>query len=147
MVSCPFDVPKFEYHSANPKIQKCNLCWERLNEGQEPACVTNCPMKALTFGRRNDLLREARQRMYQEPDRYVDHIYGEHEVGGTSWLYLAGVSFEQLNFRTQLGTTAFPKFTEHFLYSVPVVLTLVPAFLLAVSNATKRSDEPHEGET
>ncbi len=147
MVSCPFDVPKFEYHSANPKIQKCNLCWERLNEGQEPACVANCPMKALTFGRRNDLLREARQRMYQEPDRYVDHIYGEHEVGGTSWLYLAGVSFEQLNFRTQLGTTAFPKFTEHFLYSVPVVLTLVPAFLLAVSNATKRSDEPHEGET
>jgi formate dehydrogenase iron-sulfur subunit len=147
MVSCPFNVPKFEYHSANPKIQKCTLCWERLNEGQEPACVANCPMKALTFGKRNDLLREARQRIYEDPDRYIDHIYGEHEVGGTTWMYLAGVPFEQLHFRTDLGTEAYPTLTKNFLYAVPVVLTLVPGFLLAVSNATKRSDESSEGET
>jgi formate dehydrogenase iron-sulfur subunit len=147
MVSCPFNVPKFEYHSANPKIEKCTLCWERLNEGQEPACVANCPMKALTFGKRTDLLREARKRIVENPDRYIDHIYGEQEVGGTSWMYLSAVPFEQLRFRTDLGTEAYPTLTKNFLYAVPVVLTLVPGFLLAVSNATKRGDESSEGET
>src|SRR4030042_1946443 len=35
MVSCPFDIPKFEHHSAAPKLQKCNLCWERLQKGEK----------------------------------------------------------------------------------------------------------------
>ncbi len=145
MISCPFDMPKFEYHSPVPKIQKCGLCWERLQEGAQPACVQNCPMKALSFGRRRDLIDEARQRIQENPDKYINQIYGEHDVGGTSWLYLSAVPFEQLGFRTDLGSVAYPEFTEGFLYSVPVVLTLVPAFLLAVSNATKRPSEAAEG--
>lgn len=144
MISCPFDIPKFEYHSPVPKIQKCQLCWERLGEGKVPACVEQCPMKALTFGPRAELIEEARRRIYQQPDKYVHQIYGEHEVGGTSWLYLSPVPFEQLGFRTDLGTTAYPTYTKEFLYGVPIVLTLVPALLLAVSNATKRDTEGGE---
>jgi len=34
MVSCPFDIPKFEYHSANPKIEKCTMCYERIKDGK-----------------------------------------------------------------------------------------------------------------
>lgn len=137
MISCPFDVPKFEYNSPVPRIQKCLMCWERLVEGHKPACVENCPAGALTLGPRSELLEQARQRIYGEPDKYVRQVYGEHEVGGTGWLYLASVPFDQLGFRTDLGTTPFPTYTREFLYAVPVVLTVVPPLLLALSRASR----------
>ena len=136
MISCPFDMPKFEYHSAVPKIQKCRMCFERLQEGEEPACVEECPEDALLFGTRRELLEIARERIYHHPDRYVHYIYGEHEAGGTGYLYLAAVPFEQLGFKTNVAMKPYPEFTREFLYAVPVVLTLLPAFLLAVSKAT-----------
>jgi len=141
MVSCPFDVPKFQYDSPVPKVQKCQLCWERLQRGEQPACVANCPAGALTFGRRADLLEEARSRIYQNPDTYFHHIYGEHEAGGTSWLYLASVPFEEIGFKTDVGTEAYPTYTKEFLYAVPLVLTLVPPLLLGMSKARNRADE------
>ena len=67
----------------------------------------------------------------------IDQIYGEHEVGGTGFIYLSSVPFEQIGFRTDLGNLAYPLLTQDFLYGVPIVLTLWPAFLLARSNATK----------
>jgi Fe-S-cluster-containing dehydrogenase component len=137
MISCPFDIPKFEYDSANPKVQKCVMCWERLQQGEEPACVANCPAGALLFGTRSELLEEARERIYHNPDRYVHHIYGEREAGGTGFLYLAAVPFDQLGFRTDLGETAYPTFTREFLYAVPLVLTLLPPFLLAINRASR----------
>jgi len=142
MISCPFDVPKFEFDSSNPEIRKCDMCFERLQEGEEPACVANCPTGALKFGRRWELLEEARRRIYTEPDKYVHHIYGEHEVGGTSWLYLAPVPFEELGFPMHLGTTPYPEYTRGFLYAVPLVLTVVPPFMLAMAKA--RRSGPHE---
>jgi len=143
MVSCPFNIPKFEYHNWNPKIQKCNLCWERLQQGKKPACVQACPTGALMFGKKRELMEIARTRIYNHPDKYVHHIYGEHEVGGTGWLYLAAVPFEKLGFRTDLGTTPYPEYTREFLYSVPVVLFGVPAFLLGLSLL---ADKPDVGE-
>lgn len=140
MVSCPFDAPKFEYGSAVPKILKCTLCWDRLEKGGKPACVEACPAEALTFGSRRSLLEEAKRRIYREDGKYISRIYGEHEVGGTGYLYLSGVPFEQIGFRTDLGTTAYPEFSKGFLYSVPIVLLLWPAFLLGISTLTKREN-------
>jgi Fe-S-cluster-containing dehydrogenase component len=140
MISCPFDIPKFEYDSAVPKISKCTMCWGRLKEGEQPACVENCPEEALTFGKRRDLIEEARVRIYENPDSYVSHIYGEHEAGGTGYMYLSAVPFEQLGFRTDLGTTPYPEFSKDFLYAVPVILTLWPPFLLALNRATKKGE-------
>lgn len=141
IVSCPFDVPKFEHHSAAPRLQKCDLCWERLKTGQNPACVEACPAEALMFGPRRELIEEARRRIYKKEGEYVPHIYGEHEAGGTGYLYLAGVPFTQLGFRDDLGATAYPEYTKGFLYSVPVVLLLWPAFLSGVSAITRRKEE------
>jgi len=148
MVSCPFDVPKFEYHSAVPRIQKCNLCFTRVAAGEQPACVASCRFGALTFGRRENLLDEARRRIYTEPGGYVTHIYGEHEAGGTSWLYLSAVPFDQLGFRTDLADESYPAFAKDFLYAVPLVLTLVPPLLLGLSRATAHhgEDEDEGGE-
>lgn len=141
MVSCPFDIPKFEYDSAAPKIQKCSLCWEKLQKGEKPACVGACPAEALTFGPRRDLIEEANRRIYGEAGKYVSHIYGEHEVGGTGYLYLSAVPFEQIGFRTDLGTIAYPEYSKGFLYSVPIVLLLWPALLVGVSTITKREGD------
>ena len=141
MISCPFEMPKFEYDSAIPKIQKCRMCFERLQEGEEPACVAECPEGALVFGKKRKLLDEAKKRIYENPDDYVHQIYGEDVVGGTGYLYLAAVPFEKLGFRTDLGDTPYPEYTKNFLYSVPIVLTLWPAFLLALNNATKKDED------
>jgi Fe-S-cluster-containing dehydrogenase component len=145
MPSCPFEIPKFEYESSNPRIQKCNLCWGRLKKGEKPACVENCPEEALFFGPRRKLIEEANRRIYQKSGEYLPHIYGEHEVGGTGYLYLSKVPFEQIGFRTDLGTTAYPEFTKSFLYAVPLVLILWPAFLIGVNTLTKRQDEGKRG--
>lgn len=141
MVSCPFDVPKFEYGSAVPKIQKCSLCWERLQKGEKPACVEACPAEALAFNTRRELIEEAHRRIYRESGKYISHIYGEHEVGGTGYLYLSGVPFDQIGFRTDLGTIPYPEYSKGFLYSVPIVLLLVPAVLAGISTLTKRENE------
>ncbi len=129
MVSCPFVIPRFEYYDANPKIQKCILCNERLAEGEKPACVESCPVDALTFGSRREMVREGHNRVHDHEGQYNDQIYGESEVGGTGWLYLANVPFDQLGFRTDLSHESVPKLTQNFLYSVPVVFLLWPAFL------------------
>ncbi len=141
MPSCPFEIPKFEYGSATPKIQKCNMCWDRLGKEEKPTCVENCPEQALLYGTRKELIEEARRRIYQKPGEYISHIYGEHEVGGTGYLYLSKAPFEQIGFRTDLGTTPYPEFTKGFLYSVPLVLLLWPAFLIGVNTLTKKGEE------
>ena len=89
------------------------------------------------FGTRREMLEVAKKRIYTEPDNYYHHIYGEHEVGGTGVLYLSAVPFEELEFRSDLGDVAYPEYSKGFLYSVPFILTLWPAFLLGIHNAAK----------
>ena len=144
MVSCPFDIPKFEYHSANPKIEKCNMCYTRLSEGKIPACVENCPAEAMIFGKRRDLIKEARKRINDNPDQYVDHIYGEHEAGGTGFLYLSAVPFNELGFNTSLQKESYPALSKGFLYSVPTIFVLWPAMLLGLREATKNNHNKSE---
>ena len=104
-----------------------------------------CPTGALTFGKRSELLGDARERIHGEPDRYVHHIYGEHEAGGTSWLYLSPVPFEELGFPTHLSTTPYPAYTREFLYAVPLVLTVVPPFLFAVARSRRNGTVDESG--
>ncbi len=144
MISCPFDIPKFEYDSPNPRIRKCIMCYERLEKGEQPACVEACPEEAIVFGKRGELLEEAKRRIYNNPDKYVHHVYGEHEVGGTGWLYLAAVPFEQLGFPTNVGTRPYPELTKEFLYGVSLVLLIWPAFLLGISHARREEVKKEE---
>lgn len=146
MVSCPFDVPKFEYHSANPKIQKCDMCYDRITKGQLPTCVESCPGEALTFGTRRELIADARKRIAENPDNYIDQIYGENVAGGTGWLYLSPVPFNELGLNTKLQNSSYPELTKGFLYSVPSVFVLLPTLLLGVHEATKNNNQSKEEE-
>jgi len=144
MAACPFDIPKYEYDNWNPKVQKCNMCWERLQEGKKPACVEACPTDALMFGKKRELMEIARVRIYHHPTKYVHKIYGEYEVGGTGWLYLSAVPFDQIGFRTDLGTTPYPEYTREFLYAVPLVLFGAPALLLGLNQLSKKEEPGSE---
>jgi Fe-S-cluster-containing dehydrogenase component len=98
IVACPFQIPAYEYEDAlTPRVVKCDLCADETLEGGRPACVDICPQEVMVFGPRRELLEIARERIALHPDRYLDHIYGEHESGGTSWIYLADRSFQELS--------------------------------------------------
>lgn len=95
-IACPYEVPKFEWDSAAPKIIKCELCRHRLDAGQEPACCEVCPRKAVIYGPRAELLQEAHRRLREHPEKYVPKVYGETDGGGTQVLYLSHVPFEEI---------------------------------------------------
>jgi formate dehydrogenase iron-sulfur subunit len=99
MNACPFGVPHFDWNAGvldQPLISKCSLCAHRLDEGEPPACVQTCPTEALRFGSRDEMLAEAKRRIVDHPGKYVEHVYGEHENGGTSYLIISHVAFERL---------------------------------------------------
>ncbi len=99
MNACPFGVPHFDFDKGlieGAFIDKCTMCPQRIDNGLEPACVATCPTDALVFGERADLLKEAHARIQAHPDRYIDHVYGEFENGGTSYLILSHVPFAEL---------------------------------------------------
>lgn len=161
MVACPFNVPKFEWDERVPKIQKCTFCFDRLERGAQPetqvngrpvsgksaqrlarserlpACVKACPTGALIFGERDAVIAEGHRRIAEKKQeeggwRYVDHLYGETEVGGTNWMYLANVPFERLGLRTDLGERPYPEYTHLALTGVPPAVIGVGAVLAGV---------------
>jgi hypothetical protein len=141
MVACPFDVPKYEYQSALPYVRKCTFCADRQAKGEAPACTSVCPSGALTFGNRNELLDVARERLYAKGSPYVRHIFGEEEVGGTSWMYITDIPFEKLGMPTGLGTYAYSSLTQASLAAVPFVLTLWPPLLMGIYSFSKRRND------
>ncbi len=118
-VACPFNVPKYEWGKAFPKIVKCEMCRHRLAQGKLPACVEVCPREAVVFGRYEDLLSDAKARQAREPGRYNPRVYGEKEIGGTQVLYLAaaGIPFEKLGLPA-LGEKPVPEFTESLQHAI-----------------------------
>jgi len=143
MIACPFNIPTFEYDKPlTPRIRKCTFCYDtRLVKGEIPGCVEACPTEAYTFGKREFLIKIARERMRRFPHRYVDHIYGENEMGGTSWLYLSGVSFKEIGMREDLGVIPAPKFTSGALAAVPMVVGTWPLLLMGIYAVSKRKDK------
>jgi formate dehydrogenase iron-sulfur subunit len=148
--ACPWGVPTAEWDSLAPKIQKCTHCADRSNQpvplarnGQAlseeeskqyredivtPACVKACPADCLRFGTREEMLHEARSRISGHPDKYVDHIYGEKEAGGTSVFYLSSVPFEKLGF-PDLDTKPYPAVSKIAIHAVPPAVLALGALL------------------
>jgi ferredoxin len=142
MIACPFEIPTYEYDRAlEPRVTKCTFCQPRLAKGLLPGCVEICPVEALTFGRRRDLIRIAHERFALFPGRYVDGIYGEREMGGTAWLTISGVPFREIGLREDLGTTPAPELTKGALSVVPIVAGMWPVLLTGIYAISRRRDK------
>ena len=133
MAACPFGIPKYDWNSPNPKINKCTFGCMADGKRSRPACVEVCPVQALYYGSRDDLLAIAQSRIVQNPDKYVDKIYGEREIGGTSVLYLSDTPFEKLGFRTDLPTEPLPKLTWSAQEKIPAVFGILITLLSGIA--------------
>jgi Fe-S-cluster-containing dehydrogenase component len=147
-IACPFGVPKFDFGSATPSIVKCELCMPRLKQGKEPACTEVCPRKAVIYGKRDDLLREAHKRLDSEPGKYFPKVYGEHDAGGTQVLYLnpRGISFEKIGLPS-LGDESIPHLSDTVQESVyqgmltPALLYGALAFVIRRNHKAEKKQE------
>lgn len=140
MLACPFSVPKYEWGKVLPKVRKCTMCPERVAAGKPTACAEICPTGATKFGDRDALIAEAQQRIRENPGKYVNHIYGLHEVGGTSVLLLSGVAFEEFGYQGEMSEPM-PELTFRVLSKVPDVVTLGGVLLGGVWWITNRRAE------
>lgn len=153
-VACPFEIPAYEFHvPLTPRVRKCEFCADRTTgTGADPACAASCPTEALVFGRRADLVALAKDRLKRRPDRYVNHIYGETEVGGTSWLYLTGRPVREIGL-LDLPETPPPQLTEaiqHGIFKygiIPVAFYGLLAGLMWLNHRKRPDDDPQAGES
>ena len=141
MVACPFNVPKYEYEKLAPRVRKCTFCAPRQAQGLAPACTDVCPSGALTFGRRHELMEEAKRRIYGTTGKYVNRVYGEREAGGTSWLYISDVPMETLGLQGGVPEKPYPELVLGALGAPPLVMTLWPPLLMGLYAFSKRREE------
>ena len=149
MVACPFQVPTFEFDKAiQPEIRKCDFCINRTMEEKLPACVEICPVEALLYGQRSDLIKEARSRIKRNPDRYINQIFGEFEVGGTAWMYIGQQKFDTIGF-PNVSTKTAPGVSEaiqHGIFSYFVPPVMFYSILGMIMWITKRNKVKQEEE-
>jgi formate dehydrogenase iron-sulfur subunit len=141
MTACAFQVPKYEWGSLNPKVRKCIMCPERVAAGKDTACAEACPTGATKFGEREDLVREAQDRVRNNPDKYVPYIYGLNEVGGSSVLMISSVEFSQFGLPMGLPTDPLPKRTLNVLEKIPDFVPLWGLVLGGVYWVSHRREE------
>lgn len=173
MVACPFGIPQYEFDNPWGQIQKCMFCdqagVERISNGQLPGCAEVCPTGATLFGTRKDLLAEAKRRLATTPGdtytyprgrvtdelhthektapAYQQHIYGEHEVGGTQVMHIAGVPLNKLGL-PELPERSYASIAEgvqHTLYKGMIAPAIALAGLTyVVRRNTSQSDQDDE---
>lgn len=103
MIACPYGIPRYEWDSLAPGITKCSMCYHRIKDGREPACTEICPEKATIFGKRKKILSEAKKRIKENPGKYFPQVIGEHEIGGTSVIYLSDIPLDFLTYKSEMG--------------------------------------------
>lgn len=150
MLACPFMIPRYEYDQTLPYIRKCKMNDACRVDGGMPACVSSCPTGATVFGPREKLLEEAKRRIAAEPGKYLDHVYGEHEFGGTSVLYISDVPINDTlrmptdeEFRKRrvraLAQSSIPKMLHGWVLVTPVQFATVAAGLTGAWFLRRRS--------
>lgn len=147
MVACPFGVPKYEWSKVLPKVQKCVMCPDRVAAGQQTACAESCPTGATKFGEREELIKEAQDRLRANPGNYVPHVFGVEEVGGTSVLLLSGMAFEEFGFNPKdMPKDPLPLYTYRVLSRIPDFVPLGGMVLGGIWWITHRREDVAEAE-
>jgi formate dehydrogenase iron-sulfur subunit len=136
LVACPFSVPRYEWTKLVPFVKKCDLCAARQVKGEAPACVETCPVQASIVGWRDEILEEAERRILGD-SKYVKHIYGSEEAGGTSVFFISDVPFEQLGF-VAAPKQPMPALSAAALADVPTVVLVGGGLLSGIYWITER---------
>jgi len=139
IVACPFNVPRYEWSKLVPFVKKCDMCYARQVNGQPPACVEACPVQASIVGWRDEILEEAQRRILGD-SKYVRHIYGSEEIGGTSVFFISDVPFEKLGFPVQ-STQPMPVLTANALGDIPTVVIVGGSLLAGLYWITNRRQQ------
>jgi formate dehydrogenase iron-sulfur subunit len=92
--SCPFGVIDRDHDDG--RAAKCTLCYDRLEDGLEPACAKSCPTDSIQFGPREELVEIAKRRVAALHERGVAGAYlygagdavGEELAGGLGAFFL-----------------------------------------------------------
>ena len=139
--ACPYYALAYEYDDPlTPRVVRCTMCYPLIKEGKAPACADACPNGAIVYGDRIELLDVARQRMRKYPGRYINHIYGEHEYGGTSWLTIAGLPLSEIDLPENATHDPLPNLTTGFLSLAPLVAAIFPGLLAGMHAFTRRRE-------
>ena len=135
MLACPYGIPRYEWDEAIPYVRKCTFCYDKIMSGEldRPACVAACPQNATIFGTRDDMIREAKNRIAASPGKYwQDRVIGETEVGGTSVLYISDRPLDFLAWKADIGDRPLPELTAASLKMVPPTILVVGGVMAAV---------------
>jgi len=134
MVACPYGIPRYTWSEPVAYVRKCILCYDKIRSGElaQPACTAACPTRATIYGERQDLIATAKEQIAGNPGRYVDRVFGEHEVGGTSVLYISDMDLGFLGWKRDLGDRPLPESTWAILRSVPYTFVGVGAAMAGV---------------
>jgi formate dehydrogenase iron-sulfur subunit len=146
MMACPFGIPRYDWEKTVPYVRKCTLCHKRIVKGKKPACVEACKEEATIFGSREALIAEAKRRIKENPDRYVDKVFGETEVGGTSILYISDISLDFLGWKPNLGDEPLPDLTWAALSKVPPIVLGMGGLMAGIHFITSRRQRVAEEE-
>jgi len=138
--ACPFNVPAYDWADPFGIVHKCDFCIENQRMGEPIACVAACPTGALDFGTRGEMLALAHNRIKANPRIYVDHVYGEFEVGGTRRLYISDVNMSMLGL-PNLPHDAVPPKTEAVMGKTPVIAAGVAGVATAIYALVGRRNE------
>lgn len=150
-IGCPFNVPKYEWSKSlpiaeDPKIVKCELC---RHDKRGPACCEVCPRGAVIYGKRADLLKEAKRRVAAAPGKYFeDRVYGEGDGGGTNVLYLSPkeISFAALGLPTLPGEPlpALSETVQHSTYTLGIAPIALYTALTVVQLRARKAEHQEE---
>jgi formate dehydrogenase iron-sulfur subunit len=138
MMACPFGIPRYDWESRVPTVRKCIMCHDRVVKGGQPACTEACPMHATIFGEREEILAEAHRRLQENPGLYIQKVWGEHEVGGTSVLYISNIDLGFLTYGQKLSDEPMPKLTAPAMEAVPFAFIGMGAFMTGLHWIIKR---------
>ena len=146
MLACPMNIPRYEWDETMPYVMKCDMCFDLLQKDRVPACIEACPNNVMQFGEREQLLLSAKKNIAASPDKYMHHIYGEKEFGGTSVIYITDVNLESIGWQSKIGERSIPSYTWPLISKTPILGLSVAGFLTGTFFIIRRRMELQDTE-
>ena len=114
------------------------MCYEnRLSKGKIPACVQACPEEAAIFGERKALIKIAKKRLKEEPEKYIQTVFGEDDAGGTSVMYISDMKINISKLKSNQIKKPLPEYTKNAMKAVPPVFLSVGALMYGTESIPK----------